>query len=186
MSVRPRSGEHVSSLTAQIARASNPGSATAMRVRDRLDGLWRDHAPYPTPSPTAAPLIVAQFTKGQCRPCPDRPLCTTSRDGARNVGFPPRERRDLQVRARTEQRTPDWKARYAVRSGVEGTINEFAHGHGMHHRSYRGRPKAHLQHILTAIAVNIERLSGLPPTAFQTFLDQREIPRSKSWRTLGS
>ncbi|MFF1649629.1 transposase [Streptomyces sp. NPDC058240] len=61
---------------------------------------------------------------------------------------------------------------------------------------YRGQPKAHLQHVLTAIAVNIERLSGRsaaeetspsrPPTAFQTFLDQQGIPRSKSWRTLGT
>ncbi|MFD7409328.1 transposase, partial [Streptomyces sp. NPDC059866] len=101
-----------------------------------------------------------------------------------------------QVRVRTEQQTPDWKARYAVRSGVEGTINEFAHGHGMRHCRHRGQPKAHLQHVLTAIAVSIERLSGRPvteetssrrpPTAFQTFLDQQGIPRSKSWRTLGS
>ncbi|MGP4091102.1 transposase [Streptomyces sp. KR55] len=42
MSLRPRSGEQVPSLTAQIARASNPGGTTAMWVRDRLDGLWRD------------------------------------------------------------------------------------------------------------------------------------------------
>ncbi|MFE7120592.1 hypothetical protein ACFU99_34700 [Streptomyces sp. NPDC057654] len=44
--------------------------------------------------------------------------------------------------------------------------------------------------------MNIERLSGLPPaeealtprrpTAFQHYLGQREIPRPKSWRTLGS
>ncbi|MGW0822065.1 transposase [Streptomyces sp. NPDC002845] len=61
-------------------------------------------------------------------------------------------------------RHPEWKARYAVRSGVEGTINEFAHGHGMRRCRYRGRPKAHLQHVLTAIAVNIERLSGRPVT----------------------
>ncbi|WP_280871984.1 hypothetical protein [Streptomyces sp. MJP52] len=56
--------------------------------------------------------------------------------------------------------------------------------------------KGHIQHVLTAIAVNIERLSGLPPaeetstsrrsTAFQHHLDQREIPRPKSWRTLGT
>ncbi|MGW0819353.1 transposase [Streptomyces viridiviolaceus] len=56
---------------------------------------------------------------------------------------------------------------------------------------YRGQTKAHLQHVLTAIAVNIERLSGRsvteetsssrPPTAFQTFLDQQDIPRPKSW-----
>ncbi|MCZ7456770.1 transposase [Streptomyces sp. WMMC940] len=42
MSLRPRSGEHVPPLTAQIARASNPGGTTAIWVRDRLDGLWRD------------------------------------------------------------------------------------------------------------------------------------------------
>ncbi|MFJ8023622.1 transposase [Streptomyces sp. NPDC096311] len=42
MSLRPRSGEQVPSLTAQIARASNPDGTTAMWVRDRLDGLWRD------------------------------------------------------------------------------------------------------------------------------------------------
>ncbi|MET7898938.1 IS1182 family transposase [Streptomyces mirabilis] len=122
------------------------------------------HGPYPTSSPTAAPLIVARFTKSQCRPCPVRTRCTTTADSARTVGFPSRELRDLQLRVRAEQQTPDWKTRYAVRSGVEGTINEFAHGHGMRHCRYRGQPQAHLQHVLTAIAVNIERLSGLSPT----------------------
>jgi hypothetical protein len=75
----------------------------------------------------------------------------------------------------------------AVRSGVEGTVNEFAHGHGMRRCRYRGQDKAHLQHVLTAIAVNIERLSGLPPTAeappprqptaFQNYLEQHKVYR---------
>ncbi|WP_197946051.1 transposase [Phytohabitans suffuscus] len=42
MSVRLRSGEQVPSLTAQVARASNPGGTTAMWVKDRLNGLWGD------------------------------------------------------------------------------------------------------------------------------------------------
>ncbi|WP_406465578.1 transposase [Streptomyces sp. NBC_01622] len=143
------------------------------------------HGPYPTSSPSAAPLIVARFTKNQCRPCPARTRCTTTADSPRTVGFPPREPRDLQLRVRAEQQTPDWKTRYAVRSGVESTINEFTHGHAMRRCRYRGQPKAHLQHVLTAIAVNIGRLSSRsateehssprPPTAF---LDQNEIPRS--------
>ncbi|WP_345566024.1 transposase [Streptomyces plumbiresistens] len=74
------------------------------------------------------PADRARFTKSQCRPCPARTRCTTTADSARTVGFPPRELRDLQLRVRAEQQTPDWKTRYAVRSGVEGTINEFAHG----------------------------------------------------------
>ncbi|GAB7183556.1 hypothetical protein ATKI12_3387 [Kitasatospora sp. Ki12] len=109
------------------------------------------HGPYPTSSPTAAPLIVARFTKSQCRPCPVRAKC------------------------------------------IEGTICEFAHGHGMRRCRYRGQPKAHLQHVLTAIAVNIERLSKQPPdesppprrpTAFQEHLDQHGIPRLRSWRAI--
>ncbi|MFI9511218.1 IS1182 family transposase [Nocardia sp. NPDC052566] len=154
------------------------------------------HGPYPTSSPTAAPLIVARFTKGQCQPCPVRNQCTTSRESARNVGFPPRELLDLQVRARTEQQSPAWRQRYAVRSGIEGTICEFANGHGMRRCRYRGHAKAHLQHVFTAIAVNIERLSAgplpdelapsRPPTAFQIFLDHNGIPRLRSWRAVPS
>ncbi|WP_240361177.1 MULTISPECIES: transposase [unclassified Streptomyces] len=75
------------------------------------------------------------------------------------MGFPPRELLELQLRNRAEQQEPDWHRRYAVRSGIEGTICEFAHGHGMLRCRYRGQTKAHLQHILTAIAVTIERLS---------------------------
>lgn len=84
------------------------------------------HGPYPTSSPTAAPLIVARFTKSQRRPCPVRSRCTSTTDSARTLGFPPRELRDLELRVGTEQQTLEWKTRYAVRSGVEGTVNEFA------------------------------------------------------------
>jgi hypothetical protein len=151
------------------------------------------HGPYPTSSPDAAPLIVARFTKGQCQPCPARAACTTSGDGKRTVGFPPRELYELQVRNRADQQDPAWHKRYAVRSGIEGTVCEFAHGHGMRHCRYRGQPKAHLQHVLTAIAVNAERLSQLPPgestaprppTAFQDYLDQHDIQRLRSWRAV--
>ncbi|MET7479101.1 hypothetical protein ABZT17_32725 [Streptomyces sp. NPDC005648] len=40
------------------------------------------HGPYPTSSPTAAPLIVARFTKSQYRPCPARTQCTSTADDA--------------------------------------------------------------------------------------------------------
>jgi hypothetical protein len=66
-------------------------------------------------------------------------------------------------------------------------------GDGMRHCRYRGQPKTHLQHVLTAIAVNIERLSQLPPgenpaprppTAFQDYLDRHDIKRLRSWRAV--
>ncbi|WP_230993708.1 transposase [Streptomyces endocoffeicus] len=73
MSLRPRSGEQVPSLTVQIARASNPGGTTAMWVRDRLDGLWcdedfagwypRDGRPGLSPAQLAT-VCVLQFLLG--------------------------------------------------------------------------------------------------------------------------
>jgi hypothetical protein len=119
-----------------------------------------------------------------------RDQCT--RGVSRIVGFLPQELFDLQTQARAQSLTPDWRERYARRSGIEGTVNEFAHGHGIRRCRYRSHDKAHVQHVLTAIAVNIERLSAQtppqeprrprPPTAYQAFLDQHDIPRLKSWR----
>src|ERR1700749_1363694 len=70
MSICPRPGAEVPALTARVTRASNPGGTTAMWVRDRLDGLWRDedfHAWYspggrPGLSPAQlAPVSFLQF-----------------------------------------------------------------------------------------------------------------------------
>ncbi|MGW0302114.1 transposase [Streptomyces anthocyanicus] len=73
LSLRPRSGEDVPSLTAQVARASNPGGTTAIWVRDRLDGLWcdedfadwypRDGRPGLSPAQLAT-VCVLQFLLG--------------------------------------------------------------------------------------------------------------------------
>ncbi|MFE4016630.1 transposase [Streptomyces sp. NPDC059101] len=73
MSLRPRSGEQVPSLTAQVAQASNPGGTTAIWVCDRLDGLWcdedfvdwypRDGRPGLSPAQLAT-VCVLQFLLG--------------------------------------------------------------------------------------------------------------------------
>src|SRR4051812_30692540 len=73
LSLRPRSGEQVPPLTAQVARASNPGGTTAIWVRDRLDGLWcdedfadwypRDGRPGLSPAQLAT-VCVLQFLLG--------------------------------------------------------------------------------------------------------------------------
>ncbi len=57
---------------------------------------------------------------------------------------------------------------------------------------YRGVAKAHVQHVFTAIAINIERLSEQeppdstyrprPPTAFQQYIDAHQLPRPRWWR----
>jgi Transposase DDE domain len=87
------------------------------------------------------PAYRGRFTKGQCQPCPVRAACTTSGDGKRTVGFPPRELYELQVRNRAGQQDPAWHKRYAVRSGIEGTVCELARGHGMPTAATAGSPR---------------------------------------------
>ncbi|MYW00966.1 hypothetical protein GT354_22300 [Streptomyces sp. SID3343] len=139
---------------------------------------------------------MARFTKNQCRPRPDRLRGTSSREGARKVGFPPRELRDLQVRVRTEQQTPEWKARYGSAPAWTAPSTSSPTDTACAIATAEAGPKAHLQHLLTAVAVNIERLSARPEAEQTSSPRHRQPPsrpsltskrssRSKSWRTLG-
>ncbi|MEW2433433.1 transposase [Streptomyces caniferus] len=92
-----------------------------------------------------------------------------------------------QVKNRADQQDPDWRPLYGLRSGAEGSIEEFVDGHRGRRCRYRGLAKTHVQHVLTALAINVERLSlqepadgpcrPRPPTAFQQYLDKRGLPR---------
>jgi transposase len=105
------------------------------------------------------PKVVVAFAKADCLPCPVRALCTTSKAGYRQLTVPPREVHQLQSTARAEQQTGDWQARYAVRAGAEGTINQ-AVALGIRHTRYRGIDKTRLQHVLIACAINLIRLNA--------------------------
>ncbi|WP_162688465.1 transposase [Streptomyces sp. ICC4] len=104
----------------------------------------------------------------------------------------PRRLRELQASNRADQQDPHWQRLYASRSGIEGTMNELVNGHQMRRCRHHGVSKAHVQHVLIAIAVNIERLSTQEPavstyrprspTAFQQYLDENELPRPRWWR----
>jgi len=63
-------------------------------------------------------------------------------------------------RARRLQRTPEWKARYERRAGIEGTISQGTRGFGLRRSRYIGEAKTHLQHILTASAINLVRFAA--------------------------
>jgi hypothetical protein len=142
-------------------------------------------------APAMAPYIAARFDARQCDPCQVRSSCTRG-TSARTINFLPQHLHELQAQHRAAQDTPEWKRLYGARSGIEGTVNECVNGHQMRRCRYHGLAKTHVQHVLTAIAINVERLSGQepadstyrprPPTAFQQYLDAHELPRPLWWR----
>lgn len=105
------------------------------------------------------PMVDVAFAPADCTPCPDRPLCTRAASQPRCLTLQPRaEHEALQV-ARRRQGTDEFAAEYARRAGVEGTVSQGVRAFGLRRARYRGLAKTHLQHVATAAAVNVGRLS---------------------------
>jgi IS5 family transposase len=76
------------------------------------------------------------------------------------VTFLPRRQQETQQRIRAEQATADWRQRYALRCGVESLISQASRLSDLHQARYRGLVKTHLQHVLTALALNLVRVES--------------------------
>jgi transposase len=69
-------------------------------------------------------VIHTEFARRDCSGCRNRPFCTRARTEGREMTLRPRERHEALQAARRQQETAGWKAGYAVRAGIEGTISE--------------------------------------------------------------
>ena len=72
----------------------------------------------------------------------------------------PEELHENLSRARAEQKTDTWKNKYALRAGVEATINEALDITGIRRARYRSLPKVRLQPPFSATAINMLRLDA--------------------------
>jgi transposase len=103
-------------------------------------------------------VIVIQFAPEACQGCALRARCTTAKTGARTLTVRPREQHIALQAARAYQETEEFKRKYKRRAGVEGTFTQGNRRCDLRHARYIGQAKTHLQHLLTAIAINLLRL----------------------------
>ncbi|SCE12511.1 Transposase, partial [Streptomyces sp. di50b] len=75
---------------------------------------------------SGTPLARIHFAVTDCAVCPLRARCTTATNGkwGRSLTLLPREQQEVLAQRRREQQTEEWKKRYDVRAGVEGTISQ--------------------------------------------------------------
>jgi len=152
----------------EARRVICPRGETSVRWLDTSDA---DHHP----------IVRVRFDHHACAACPSRPLCTRSKRHPRQLLLRPQERRDALQAARERQKTDAFKERYAVRAGIEGTISQGVRTCALRpapcalrpapcalrpapcalrRARYRGYARTHLQHILTAVALNVVRLTN--------------------------
>ncbi|MGZ3103539.1 IS1182 family transposase [Streptomyces sp. H72] len=108
------------------------------------------------------PVVRVFFSRSDCGPCAIRRECTNSDTAYRREL---RLRRDHDAHstlhaARAEQQTDQWKERYQIRAGVEGTIAQGVQRCGLRRSRYRGLAKSSLQHQLTGAAINLARIDA--------------------------
>ena len=104
------------------------------------------------------PIIHVEFRQNECKECPVRSLCTRAPVHARGITLLPQLEYETRQKARERQETEEFKKEYALRSGIEGSLSQGIRGFGLRQCRYLGLAKSHLQHILTATAMNLVRV----------------------------
>ena len=104
--------------------------------------------------------IHVGFHRQTCAACSSRPLCTRAKADPREITLRPRPLHEALQNVRGRQETEAWRAQYGKRAGVEGTLSQAVRAFGLRRCRYRGLPKTKLQHIFTAIAINVVRLDA--------------------------
>src|SRR5687767_10605674 len=90
-------------------------------------------------------------------PCALRPCCTRSKHEPRIIGLQAREHHEALQDARRHQDTAEFRESYAARAGIEATHEQTIRRCGLRRCRYIGLAKTHLQHIISAAAVNLVR-----------------------------
>lgn len=105
-------------------------------------------------------VVHVRFGAADCRACPARQLCTRSKDGPRSLQLRSQAQHIALQEARHRQTTEAFKQIYAIRAGIEGTLSQGARSFGLRRARYIGLAKAHLQHVITAAAIDLARIAA--------------------------
>ncbi len=78
-----------------------------------------------------SPRLQALFSRGDCRACSARAMCTLASSGCRTVHVHLREAYEALNAARARMTDPAWVERHHRRAGVEGTLSQGVRAFGM-------------------------------------------------------
>jgi Transposase DDE domain len=148
-------------------RATCPGGYTSISWTPAVDD--RTHE-----------VVKIKFSMKDCQPWASRVHCTRAKRRTLTV-----RRQDhhmaLQA-ARARETSAAYTTEYARRAGIEGTLSQGIRAHGLRRARDIGGAKTHLQHVLTAAAINFVRIANwlmkkplakTRTSAFQNLITQR-------------
>ena len=114
----------------------------------------------PSTYPQKGTVFEARFARRDCTPCPLRSRCTRSKREPRIIGLQAREHHEALQAARKQQDTAEFQESYAARAGIEATHGQAVRRCGLRRCRYVGLAKTHLQHLISAAAINLVRIAN--------------------------
>jgi transposase len=107
----------------------------------------------------ATAVIKVKFSRRDCGSCANREACAGPEADRRLMTLRTQDEHQALTWARRRQQTSDFAAIYAWRAGVEATMSWAVRSFGLRRARYVGLAKVRLQHIATAAALNLIRLT---------------------------
>ena len=104
------------------------------------------------------PVIKIKFATTDCQACARCENCTRSTPPRRTITLRPQAQHEALLEGRKREQTEQFKAEYAKRAGVEGTIAQSVRTGKVRQARYLGQAKTHLQHLMTAAIMNVIRM----------------------------
>ena len=105
--------------------------------------------------------VTVRFSKTDCQACDAQSRCTRSNSQGRNLRLHPRAQFDALQMAKKRFDSEEGKQLYAQRAGIEGALSQGVRAFGLRcSRCYRGLAKTHLQQVITAVTINLDRLAA--------------------------
>jgi transposase len=109
----------------------------------------------------AGERIEVVFAREVCAACPVRSDCTRSSTTGRVLHLRPQAAHLALQARRHEQETPAFRQAYQTRAGIEATLSQAVRGMGIRRARYDGLHKTQVQHVLTAVAINLVRIDAV-------------------------
>jgi Transposase DDE domain len=103
-------------------------------------------------------VIKVKWASSDCQACPSSAQCTRSSPPRRSVTVRPQAQHEALLAGRARESTEAYATQYAKRAGVEGTIAQAVRSGAVRRSRYLGLERTHLQHMMTAAAMNVVRM----------------------------
>jgi transposase len=102
-------------------------------------------------------VIKIKSSAKDCGECPAQARCTKAR--RRTITVRPRDQDEALRVARPQESSAEYRAEDNRRAGIEGTISQGVRACGLRRSRHVGEAKAHRQHVATATAINVVRIT---------------------------